>query len=79
MENVMVKKLNIYEAQDIIREDLQQFDKTVSGLRSKAAANLLETEGTQGKPTLKNEDALNSPMQTRPSQPERNKLEPHFR
>ena len=79
MENVMVKKLNIYEAQDIIREDLQQFDKTVSGLRSKAAANLLETEGTQGKPTPKNEDSVNSPMQTRPSQPERNKQVPHFR
>ena len=75
----MAKELNIHEAQDIIRDDLKQFDKTVSGLRSKAGVTVVKKSGRQGKPSQKDEDVSDSSTETRPSQPKNNKQGPPSR
>ena len=68
----MAKELNIHEAQDIIRDDLKQFDKTVSGLRNKAGVAVVKNSGSQDKPAQKDE-GVSENTETRASQPKKNK------
>lgn len=75
----MAKELNIHEAQDIIRDDLKQFDKTVSGLRSKAGVTVVKKSGRQDKPSQKDEDVSDSSTEARASQPKNNKQGPSSR
>ena len=69
----MAKELNIHEAQDIIRDDLKQFDKTVSGLRNKAGDTVVEKSGSQNKPSQNDEDVSDSRTETRKSHPKNKK------
>jgi hypothetical protein len=73
VERVMAKELNIHEAQDIIRDDLKQFDKTVSGLRNKEGVTVVKKSGSQNKPSQKDKDVSDNSKETRASQSKNNK------